>query len=546
MMTVPQLGAIPNPLTTQAFWDLFGRVEHAQLDFKRGVATDIRDAIAAMAMTDGGLIVHGVDDRRRIIGCPLSQNTQDRITRIAMECGVDVQIRPIAVADVEVTVTAVPEVRGRIVTTPDGRLLRRIGGDSQPLRGDAMARFVREREQRAAEDEPVAAFDSAAFSLDAINHALDADGRPAIDPGGIPRALVDLRVAIPESPPLDQGILRAAVVLFARDPRNFLRGAAVKLVRRAGVGPQAGPSVERAECAGPLADTVSCCVDFIARHSDRVEAVTGLRRAALPAYPTVVVREAIVNALAHRDYGLTGATVDVTVWDDRVEVKSPGPLPGHITVDNMRREHYRRNPRIMGVLNTLGYVEEYGEGVDRMFREMESRLMEPPAFDATAVSVTVTLRNRVLVNLDDQVWLSQIARSELTPEECRALIAARRHGAVTPRSLRALIPNANVNAVLARAVSRGLLRRVGVRGGSRYILADAVLSQAGSGSPSERQTHSQTLLDEIRRQGSLSSADGAALIGRDVAYARALLNELVELELARAQGRTRARRYYPH
>ena len=153
MMTVPQLGAIPSPLTTQAFWDLFGRVEHAQLDFKRGVATDIRDAIAAMAMTDGGLIVHGVDDRRRIVGCPLSQNTQDRITRIAMECGVDVQIRPIAVADVEVTVTAVPEVRGRIVTTPDGRLLRRIGGDSQPLRGDAMARFVREREQRVAEDE---------------------------------------------------------------------------------------------------------------------------------------------------------------------------------------------------------------------------------------------------------------------------------------------------------------------------------------------------------------------------------------------------------
>ena len=274
--------------------------------------------------------------------------------------------------------------------------------------------------------------------------------------------------------------------------------------------------------------------------------MTGLRRAALPAYPTVVVREAIVNALAHRDYGLTGATVDVTVWDDRVEVKSPGPLPGHITVDNMRREHYSRNPRIMGVLNTLGYVEEYGEGVDRMFREMESRLMEPPAFEATAVSVTVTLRNRVQVDLDDQVWLSQIDTSELTPDECRALIAARRHGAVTPRSLRALIPDANVDAVLARAVSGGLLRRVGVRGGSRYILADAVLSRAGSGSPSEQQTHSQTLLDEIRRQGSLSSADGAALIGRDVAYARALLNELVELELARAQGRTRARRYYPH
>ena len=548
MTTVPQLGQIPSTLTADTFWELFGRVEHAQLDFKRGVPADIRDTIAAMAMTAGGLIVHGVDDRRRIVGCPLSQNTQDRITRIAMECGVDVQIRQAAVADVEMTITAVPEVHGRIVTTPDGRLLRRVGGDSQPLRGDAMARFVREREQRTAEDEPIVAFHGSALSLEAINQALTADARAAIGPDGIPRALVDLRVAIPASPPLDPSILRAAVVLFAKDPRDFLRGAAVRLVRRIGVGPQTGPSAERVECAGPFADTIACCLDFITRHGGQMEAVTGLRREALPTYPTVVVREAIVNALAHRDYGLSGATVDVTVWDDRVEVKSPGPLPGHITVDNMRQEHYSRNPRIMGVLNTLGYVEEYGEGVDRMFREMESRLMEPPVFEATADSVTLTLRNRMLVDVDDQIWLSQLETNELTPDESRALVAARRHGAVTPRSLRTLIPDADVDALLARAVSKRLLRRVGVRGGSRYILSDAVLSQAGAvaGLPGDRQTHSQTLLDEIRRRGSLSSTDGAALVGRDVAYARTLLNELVEMGLARAEGRTRARRYYPH
>ena len=67
--------------------------------------------------------------------------------------------------------------------------------------------------------------------------------------------------------------------------------------------------------------------------------------------------------------------VDVTVWDDRIEVRSPGPLPGHITVDNMREEHYSRNPRIMRVLKTMGLVEEYGEGIARTYREMESRLM---------------------------------------------------------------------------------------------------------------------------------------------------------------------------
>ena len=65
--------------------------------------------------------------------------------------------------------------------------------------------------------------------------------------------------------------------------------------------------------------------------------------------------------------GLDGATVDITVQDDRIEVRSPGPLPGHITIDNMRDEHYSRNPRIMRILKTVGLVEEYGDGIDRMY-----------------------------------------------------------------------------------------------------------------------------------------------------------------------------------
>ncbi len=541
MATVPQIGEVPGSLTQDAFRELFGHVEHAQLDFKRGVATDVRDTIAAMAMTEGGLIVHGVDDQRRIVGCPLSQNTQDRITRIAMECGVDVQLREVTVADLGLTITAVPAVRGRIVTTPDGRLLRRVGGASQPLRGDAMARFVREREQRTAEDQPVVTFDPSAFSVEAINEALLADGRPPIDAARVPRALADLRVAIAASPPLDQRVLRAAVVLFARDPRDVLRGAAVQLVRRSGAGPGTGPSIERTECAGPLAETIACSMDFISRHGGGLEVVAGDRREALPAYPPTVVREAVVNALAHRDYGLAGATVDVTMWDDRVEVRSPGGLPGHITVDNMRGEHYSRNPRIMRVLKTLGYVEEYGEGVDRMFREMEARLMEPPTFEATADSVTVTLRNRVLVDVDDQLWLNQLGADELGRDEARVLVAARRGGGVTPRALRARMAEADIDAMLARLVSKGLLRRVGVRGGSRYVLSDKTIAQAGTGLPDDR----QTLLDEIRHRGSLSSAEGAMLIHRDAAYARGLLNELVATGLVRAEGRTRARRYHP-
>ena len=141
----PELPRDGASLRPRGFWRLVGRVEHQRLEFKRS-AHHVRDAIAAMAMSDGGAIVLGVSDERDLVGRALDQETLDRITAAACECGVDVAVREISVGRVPLTIVLVPAVRDRIVTTPDGRLLRRVGSMNQPLRGDAVSRFVRARE----------------------------------------------------------------------------------------------------------------------------------------------------------------------------------------------------------------------------------------------------------------------------------------------------------------------------------------------------------------------------------------------------------------
>lgn len=533
---------LPERLTVGEFWATFGRIEHEALDFKRGGSREILDTIPAMAMTDGGVIVHGVDRELNIVGCPLSQNTLDRITRFANECHVEVQVRALQVGDAELTVTAVPEVRGRIVTAPDGRLLRRVGGDCQPLRGDMLARFVREREERSGEDEQVA-YDPESLDLSRVNEALAANGRAAVRRARLPRALVDLGVALTADHPLRA--LKAAVLLFATDPRRSIPGAAVRLVRREGIGPGPGPSLAREEYAGPLLDVFERCLRFIEQHTRRYEVVVGVQREALPEYPDVVIREAVLNALAHRDYGLTGATTDITIWDDRLEIRSPGSLPGHITVENMRAEHYSRNRRLMGVLQKLGLVEEFGEGMDRMFREMDARLMTPPDINATSGSVTVTLYNRILVSIDDQAWMALLADFPMTRDERLALVETRRRGTVTRRRLRELLPEADPGDILAGAVAKGLLVRTGRRGGTRYVLSPEVVLRAGSEGMEAQRRRRQTLLNEIERRGSLSTAEAARLLDGDKAAIRALLNELAAAGVVRAEGKTRARRYYP-
>lgn len=139
----------PARMSRRAFWRRYGRLEHERLEFKRS-ANHVQESVVAMAMARGGVIVLGVTDDRRLAGCGVDQATLDRIALVAHETQVDVEVRPVRVGRTPLTLVVVPAVRDRIVTTPDGRILRRLGSANQPLRGDAVARFVRERDGAAA------------------------------------------------------------------------------------------------------------------------------------------------------------------------------------------------------------------------------------------------------------------------------------------------------------------------------------------------------------------------------------------------------------
>jgi ATP-dependent DNA helicase RecG len=131
-------------MSARAFWRRFGRLEHERLEFKRSVQ-HLHESVVAMAMASGGVIVVGVSDDRRLTGCSHDQITLDRISLVAHETQVDVRVQPLLVRGTPVIAVVVPAVSDRIVTTPDGRILRRLGSANQPVRGDAVARFVRAR-----------------------------------------------------------------------------------------------------------------------------------------------------------------------------------------------------------------------------------------------------------------------------------------------------------------------------------------------------------------------------------------------------------------
>lgn len=540
----PRLSELPISGTREALLALLGPVEHEQLDFKRKLPDDVTDLFAAMAMTDGGLVVLGVTDREcTVVGCPLDQKLFDAINRKARNVGIDVQVQQIGVDGTAVTVVAVPEVRERIITTPNGRLLRRVGSDNVPLVGDQMATFVTTRLQRAADVQPLPIVDLPPLDLGLINRALQGDDRPPVGPGEVWRALVDLGCANPSGPGGDPQLLAAGALLFAERPRDLVSGAGLQLVRRLGVGPAVGATAERRDVQGPLPALVAEVISFIDRHTSAADVVIGQVRERIPAYPVTVLREAVLNALAHRDYGLAGATVDVTVWDDRVEIQSPGGLPGHVTLSNIKEEHYSRNRVLMRVLKLLGLVEEYGEGVDRMFRDMEARLLDPPAIAPTPSSVTVVLRSRSRLPVEDQVWLQLLGRVDLSAAERLILVEARRVGEVSRRRASALSGSGDGEVLLRALVAKGLLRQIGQRGGSRYVLTSEVVMRAGATGVEASSRRREMLLEVLRQRGSLSRQEAAAVLDGDVTLARDLLKEFTAAGLVTAEGNTSARRY---
>ena len=109
-------------------------------------------------------------------------------------------------------------------------------------------------------------------------------------------------------------------------------------------------------------------------------------------YQEFVRTEMVVNAVAHRDYGIKVTDIQIKMFDDRLEVDSPGIFAGMVNKDNIRYTHFSRNPKIATFLKDYGYVKEYGEGVDRMCKELESIGLPAPVFNNSTFILKTMVR----------------------------------------------------------------------------------------------------------------------------------------------------------
>jgi ATP-dependent DNA helicase RecG len=135
--------------------------------------------------------------------------------------------------------------------------------------------------------------------------------------------------------------------------------------------------------------------------SIRIMGVAGLESIV---YPREAIHEIITNAVLHRDYSIND-DIHIRVFDNRVEVKSPGGLPGHVTVANVLNERFARNPKVVRIINKFPNApnKDVGEGLNTAFEAMRKLRLKDPAVEQKENSVWVTLRHEKLATPEERI-----------------------------------------------------------------------------------------------------------------------------------------------
>jgi ATP-dependent DNA helicase RecG len=266
----------------------------------------------------------------------------------------------------------------------------------------------------------------------------------------------------------------AGILFFGHDPQQYYPSFTVTFLHFAGTStasarPQDPLYLDNREFRGTARAMIDAGRATIYEKQTKGAVVDGFVRQDLVEYPESAYREALVNAVAHRDYGLEGSFIQVRLFADRLEIQSPGGLGGHLTVDNIAYEQYTRNPHIMRLLEDFGYVERRGLGVDQMIRAMARAGLEPPVFENRRSSFWVTLHGRPPTR--PPLDLEDLG---LNDRQIRAVAYLQEHDRIANREYQRLFGVSERTALydLQGLVETGLALPVSSGRGRYYILRD--------------------------------------------------------------------------
>jgi len=471
----------------------------------QGLPKRLWETLSAFANTPGGGgIILGVDEERnfQVTGVPDPAKQQSDLASLCdlMEPPLRPLIQVHTLKNHPVIVAEVPEVphtqkpchyRGAGLMT--GSFIRVADGDRRLTQYEIQV-LLDNRGQPSYDLEPVAdksLQDLAPDLLDTFVARLRAHPDAPYRDWDRQRLLQVFRILVEHQGRLVPSL--AGYLCFGTYPQDVFPGLHLAVVRyptsRSGEASARGERLlDNVKTEGPLGALLRQGTNAILRNLQRRAVIEGLFRRDVWEYPVEVLREALVNALAHRDYSplARGTPVQVRIFPDRLEVENAGGLFGPVTTERLGEPGLlaTRNAHLMRLLEDLpvedGRVmcENRGTGITAMLEALRAAGMEPPHFDDRRTTFRVTFSNASLLDDAALTWLNRFATYDLNDAQRLALVYAHHEERLTNADYRRLNPgldSAEVTRHLADLVRQGLLRQHGTRRWTFYTLGEAIL-----------------------------------------------------------------------
>jgi ATP-dependent DNA helicase RecG len=535
--------------TRQEIESWMTRAESEHVEFKEARnqydGDDLLKYCVALANEGGGKLVLGIDDGhpRKVVGSRAFPDLGKIKTWILDSLRIRVDAEELSLPEGRVVVFTVP---GRPTGRPmhhDGRYWMRVGSSLRPMTPERLQAIFAEAEPdfsaQICPQASLAELDSGAIARLRELWARRL-GNASLRPLSDAQLLEDVELVV------DGRITYAALILLGTAQVLNRHLAQAEIIFEYRSSETAGPPQQRVEYREGFLLFFDRLWDIINTRNDVQHFQQGFFMIDIPTFSEVIVRESILNAVAHRDYRAGGSTF-VSQFPRRLEVVSPGGLPPGITMDNMLWRQNPRNRRIAEVLARCGFVERSGQGVNLMFQESIKHSKPLPDYrgsDDFQVSVVFqgSVQDPMFVSFLEQIGHERLAT--YATEDFLLLDAIRREERI-PESLSPRVPN---------LVDQGIIERIGRGRGTRYVLARRFYRFLGESGVYtrrrglDRETNKQLLLAHLRdthRVGSPLRELCQVLPALSRGQVQTLLRELKAEGLVHSVGRTRAARWFP-
>ena len=369
--------------------------EHSRLEFKERPGRNIAATIAGFATAGGGRILLGVSDRGEIVGCHLTGQERTALSRAARDCKPPVEMGITHLREENVFVLDVKQSVTKPVQCGQGYFVR-DNAETRKLEPDEIEAMFRKSFPPD--------FDSMLCEKFAYPEDFSLEKfKDFAEKSNLPTSLtvkdILLNLGLAEKIRKKLKLTNTAVLFFARDPNKFFVHAFISCVLYNGT--SGAVIVDRQNLTDGIIADIDAAAKFVQRNMRIAEKIQNRYRTDICEFPPEAVKEALVNAVAHRDWVKTGSHITVEMHPGELKVISPGGLPEGVTLENIDRISVRRNPKICELLQRSGLAERVGSGIKKMQKVCLDDGCEPPVFEADQHYFQVAFASNPKTKLSD-------------------------------------------------------------------------------------------------------------------------------------------------